>query len=641
MARRRTKGSLAEDFPAIAAEWHPSLNGESTPADFASGVKHKAWWLCPKGHSYDGAIGGRTRRGRGCPYCSGRRLLPENSLSLCYPEVAKEWHPTRNGALVPEKVSRASAKKVWWQCSNNAEHVWEASVSNRTNRGSKCPRCSHQTSSHEIRILSELLSLFREVLPRHRIESREVDVYLPSISVALEYDGSYWHKDKKEVDLAKTAFLESKGIQLLRVRESPLPPLSEHDVIVPVRSALIKVDMDSIAQALEPFCDEETKTRLRAYRCQDQFQNEAVYLEYLSYTPDPFPENSLHARFPDVAKEFDLERNFPLTPLNVSWGCKRVVWWKCTKSNLHSWSTAVCNRTNASNQTGCPFCSGRKVCADNNLAVLAPLLAKQWHDELNGSLKPEDIVPGARKLIWWVCEKDSTHVWRASPDNRTRRNSGCPYCVNRMIDNKNNLLVLNPALAREWHPTKNGELRPEDVARSANRSVWWKCPAGDDHEWEETINNRSNGRRCPFCFGKKATSAKNLEICFPGVARLWHPTKNQGSPADYLPGSNVRVWWKCPMGDDHEWQSQIIAMTGRNDLTKACPVCRSLAFRFPDIASEWHPVLNGKLTPASVASGSGFLAWWMCARDRTHIWQATVNHRTSHMQSCPSCRGGR
>ncbi len=33
--------------------------------------------------------------------------------------------------------------------------------------------------------------------------------------------------------------------------------------------------------------------------------------------------------------------------------------------------------------------------------------------------------------------------------------TGCPFCSNRRVSQTNNLLLNNPKLASEWHPTKN------------------------------------------------------------------------------------------------------------------------------------------------------------------------------------------
>lgn len=55
-----------------------------------------------------------------------------------YFDLSKEWHPDRNGDLLPENFTHGSHKKIWWICQKN--HEWEASVVNRT-QGTGCPYC--------------------------------------------------------------------------------------------------------------------------------------------------------------------------------------------------------------------------------------------------------------------------------------------------------------------------------------------------------------------------------------------------------------------------------------------------------------------------------------------------------------------
>ena len=57
----------------------------------------------------------------------------------------------------------------------------------------------------------------------------------------------------------------------------------------------------------------------------------------------------------------------------------------------------------------------------------------------------------------------------------------------------------NSDLAQQWHPTKNGNLTPNDVTPNSRKKVWWKCDQGDDHEWQVSVNNRAYGYGCPVC----------------------------------------------------------------------------------------------------------------------------------------------
>jgi hypothetical protein len=167
-----------------------------------------------------------------------------------------------------------------------------------------------------------------------------------------------------------------------------------------------------------------------------------------------------------------------------------------------------------------------------------------------------------------------------------------------------------PALAAQWHPTKNPELTPVDVLPGSHQKVWWKCPKGSDHVWQAVVNKRTISRRgCPFCAGKSVSVTNSLASLFPDLAAEWHPTKNgKLTPDKIVAGSEKQVWWKCP--NDHEWQ---VKVDHRTRSGSGCPYCsgrqatstNSLAAFYPNLAAEWHPLKNEDLTPDRVSAGSG------------------------------------
>ena len=66
----KNKGSLADNFPEIAAEWHPYKNKELSPKQVMSGSGKKCWWLCKKcGTEWEAVIMHRVRGKCGCPTC--------------------------------------------------------------------------------------------------------------------------------------------------------------------------------------------------------------------------------------------------------------------------------------------------------------------------------------------------------------------------------------------------------------------------------------------------------------------------------------------------------------------------------------------------------------------------------------------
>jgi len=488
------------EYPELVKEWHPTKNGNFTPEDFTHASNKRAWWLCPNNHSYDSIIANRTTNKSGCPYCAGQKASEENNLQALFPEIAKEWHPTKNNELTPKQVTYGSKKKVWWLCPKG--HSYEATMNHRTSaQKSGCPYCSNQSSEPEIRILSELKWFFEEVNSRYRVDGVEIDIFLPNINLAIEYDGSYWHKDKEDSDIKKNMFLLSRDIDLIRVREQPLNPLSENDVIVSNRS-LEKKELDKIFKKIYTFADNNTKEKITSYFARPSFVNDELFKEYRSYFPSPFPENSLIETHPKLSEEWDYEKNFPLRPENFSSGGHNKVWWLCPKG--HSYSSYVYSRTDKNQKRGCPFCTGQKVSKDNNLLIMFPEVAKEWHPTKNKELTPKEFTSGSKKKVWWLCPKG--HSYNSVINSRTTRKSptGCPYCAGKKVSMDNNLLVLFPEIAKEWHPIKNKELTPKQVTAGSNKKVWWLCPKG--HSYEAQINHRArkSGRGCFYCSGRNS-----------------------------------------------------------------------------------------------------------------------------------------
>jgi hypothetical protein len=130
--------SLATVYPKLASEWHPAKNGNLTPSDVTYKSGKKVWWICHCNHEWQAAIDHRAIGGA-CPYCRGKLACLDNCLATVKPEIASEWHPTKNGHLTPYDVTHGAVRKVWWKC--QAQHEWLASPNCRTNRGTRCPEC--------------------------------------------------------------------------------------------------------------------------------------------------------------------------------------------------------------------------------------------------------------------------------------------------------------------------------------------------------------------------------------------------------------------------------------------------------------------------------------------------------------------
>ena len=242
--------------------------------------------------------------------------------------------------------------------------------------------------------------MFDEVISRHRFDGIEVDLYLPSINLAVEYDGSFFHRDREIKDLKKNNFIQSRNISIIRVRHHPLKQTSENDVIVK-SDDLSKSDMDEIFRKIRPFIQIDTSRKIDKYLKMERFSNDETFRDYISFFPNPLPEHSLLHTHPDLSKEWDYKNNSPLRPENFSYGSNDKVWWVCSEG--HKYDAIITNRTRDPKPSGCPVCDGKRVGANNNLLIRFPKITSEWHPTKNGNTKPQDVMPGNNKKFWWLC----------------------------------------------------------------------------------------------------------------------------------------------------------------------------------------------------------------------------------------------
>ncbi|MEW6140369.1 MAG: zinc-ribbon domain-containing protein [Thermodesulfobacteriota bacterium] len=292
----------------------------------------------------------------------------------------------------------------------------------------------------------------------------------------------------------------------------------------------------------------------------------------------------------------------------------------------------------------------RTATIDYNVAVLYPLLIKEWHPTKNEGVERTlwDVTPGSRLKVWWLCS-ECEHEWAASIRRRAGKGTGCPKCAEKIRGAKNSrprqgqsLAEKYPDLAREWHPTAN-DRGPQDVKPHANYRATWQCPKCGN-VWQADIRRRVRGKgRCKRC--------ESLALNHPELLDEWHPTLNKKSPYELTPGSNYRAVWRCSR-EGHVWKASI---HHRTISASGCPECakshqsirqrrpgdrESLADTYPDIAEQWHPTKNVNelgeiMTPHDVGPGSGYRATWICGRG--HEWETLVHVRTGGA-SCPKCR---
>ena len=408
------RGSLADHNPMLAQQWHPTKNAPLTPNGISVNSSERVWWMCGKGHEWSAPINSRNS-GVGCPVCSGYKVVVGiNDLATVRPDLAKQWHPNRNENLKPTDVTRATDKKVWWQCEKG--HEWMARVANR-NSGGNCPICSGKT----------VLAGYNDLQTIHP--------YL-----ALE-----WHPTKNEtLTPANVTAMSNKKVWWQCEKGHEWQATISH------RSNGKRC----------PICFGESKT---------SFPEQAIFY-YLRQVTEA------HNRYM-IAPRTEIDIFLPEYKIGIEY------------------DGAFFHAGNEAQQ--------REKRKQEKLAELGVTLVRVR--EINESAGDNTLYSrlGANdteltKTIIDLCSRISDMVQKQIDiDINVARDRSKIYEQYIQMEKENSLAVVNPTLSLEWHPTKNGTLRPEYIRASSNRKVWWMCSRG--HEWEAVINSRNKGHGCLAC----------------------------------------------------------------------------------------------------------------------------------------------
>jgi hypothetical protein len=341
--------------------------------------------------------------------------------------------------------------------------------------------------------------------------------------------------------------------------------------------------------------------------------------------------NDLATVRPDLAKEFDSDRNNGQAPQEFLYGSGAMVWWLC--DDKHPFRAKISQRNFSS--TKCPYCSGKATLPGfNDLETKFPEVAKSWNSKLNSPTLPREVASTARTKYWWNCALG--HSWLAAPSDRTSHGQGCAVCANRqVVVGVNDLQTLSPDIAATLAPGKNPSDFALTVGAHSRAKAWWICTL--QHEYFKSVYQRQ-AVGCAYCANQKVLSGYNdLASQNPEAARYFLTVRNQISATEVLVGSRIFFWWACELG--HEFRrtpSSILRGIW-------CPFCghyellvgfNDLATEAPEIAVEWHPSKNGELTAADVMNGSHTKFWWLCMEG--HTFEQSGKKRRQE-QGCPTC----
>jgi len=188
------------------------------------GIHNKLVILCPKNHQFKITYN-CFKNGRGCPECFNKKRGNYNRLSI---EKIK-YIIESEGYKLLSKEYQNNRKKLSVQCPSG--HEFEMSYG-AFQRGSRCSVCYYESaSSKPEREIQEFVSQIYngEIINNDRNTiinpetgyNLELDIYLPEINKAIEFNGLYWHSNNYQInkDRIKVNQCINKSIDLLIIQD--------------------------------------------------------------------------------------------------------------------------------------------------------------------------------------------------------------------------------------------------------------------------------------------------------------------------------------------------------------------------------------------------------------------------------------
>ena len=338
----------------LLAEWDTEKNLPLTPETVSRGSKHRVWWTCAHGHHWQSAVHTRSGSGTGCPYCTGRRPIPgETDLATRYPELARQWHPTKNGALTPSDVLPGSHQLVWWLCPNG--HEWRAQVKSRVS-GAGCPIC---TNRHVLSGDNDLATHYPDLARQWTQQRMAASPLMTSCPALIEKSGGSATKvtNGKLPSAPASAAAAAPSVQAKKIVPGENDLASQYPDIArqwhPEKNGSLTPEHIAPASNKKVWwiCDKGHEYQA-TIASRTQRGGGCPYCANSKVLPG---FNDLATKYPNVAAEWHPTKNAPLTPDHVLPGSRRKVWWQC--KNGHSWQAVIYSRTGSQN-SGCPFCTG-------------------------------------------------------------------------------------------------------------------------------------------------------------------------------------------------------------------------------------------------------------------------------------------
>lgn len=572
---------FASAHPELVDEWDYGRN-EKKPEDYGCYSREKVWWICKRGHHFKAVIGDRSK-GNGCAKCTEERRvsLPEKTIlyylqKYCTDAIGnyrKDWL----GSFELDMFLKADRIAIEYDGEYGHSTVSGKDRDLRKNklcaehgvtliriREPKCPELNDTSIDYMMKDRNDLKAAIVFVFEK----IKEITGKTLSFSI----DNIDFDRDSGEIfSLIEYAEKENSLLE----KYPHIAAMWNQEKNGKLTPGLVNAGSSKKVWWLGA-CGHEWRSAV-SY---EVFSGKCPYCSGMRVL---IGFNDLQTVNPELAGQWNYEKNNGAKPEEYTVGSGKKVWWNC--SNGHSWKASVVSRNRGN---GCPVCSNHELLAGCNDVGSNQSLLVDWDYENNekAGRNPRNTIISLQKKVNWKC-----HVcgekWSVSPARRIA-GTGCPKCAQgkrrqtvqtTYVRKSGSLKEKNPELMKEWDWNKNSETDPELIVPGNGSKVWWICRKCN-HTWQATVASRVQGRGCPCC------------------ARVSSAEKRQ---------------------------------------QKILQSKKSIIVTQPEIMEEWDYEKNTDILPENITAGSGKRAWWKCKKCGAS-WNAVIGERTRGRVVCPKCR---
>lgn len=349
--------------------------------------------------------------------------IPENLL--------KQWDYKRNGDIKPADFSMAgsgvnTSTKVWWICEKG--HSYYTTIGSRLT-GTECPYCKNRKPLGGFNDLGTIYPGVAALWDYTRNGNLKPSQVLPGSRKKVWWFNPETGETKYRSVASVTRYLVKSGENKIR-KARPERALFNTYPKIAAEWDYNKNDPDLSPQEIACgstkkvwwICPVGHSFQAPVFRRCRQNNTTTRGCPFCAGKEVLPGFNDLKTKYPEIAAQWDLFRNYPETPDHILSGINTLYWWRCGKG--HTWQASPNTRTNMKEQ--CPFCSGQKISFENSIAAKFPfLIMREW--DFRNSEDPKTLPAESNKIVNWVCPKCG-YVYRIAVAYKIKGYGLCPKC---------------------------------------------------------------------------------------------------------------------------------------------------------------------------------------------------------------------